>query len=101
MKILGGVGVLKQKLHNQRKYATSTGWLIGYAKYFNEWVNGMRTCSVIEPLVSLADKEKANEEDNDSAKQQKAEEAKPAADSQENKKEVTDERKQGDSIKGE
>ena len=48
----GWMGVLKQKLHYQRQYTTSTGWLIGYAKYFNEWVNGMRTCNVIEPLVS-------------------------------------------------
>ena len=48
----GGVGVLKQKLHYQRQYTAFTGWLIGYVKYFNEWVNGMRTCNVIEPLVS-------------------------------------------------
>ena len=49
---LGMVEVLRQKLHYQRQYTTFTGWLIGYAKYFNEWVNGMRTCNVIEPLVS-------------------------------------------------
>ena len=53
------------------------------------------------PRVSFAAKEKANEEDNDSAKQEKGEEAKPAADSEENKKEVTDEHKEDDSIKGE
>ncbi|CAH3171557.1 unnamed protein product [Porites evermanni] len=51
------------------------------------------------PRVPFAAKEKANEEDNDSAKQEKREEAKPAADSEENKKEVSDGHKEDDGIK--
>ena len=59
--VRGGGGYVKHSRGNggskvKRTLSTSIHYIHWLAnrlwKYFNEWVNGMRTCNVIEPLVS-------------------------------------------------